>query len=287
MSRIFRDRDKAVKLCKLNADNSRFKAFKFFKDAYEFSYDNESQSATIGETKRNKAADGERLPFSQPKTRDFNELRSFIEKSQVTKFKDKVASNPRYLISSGDAPVAVQEAFRYNCLHVGAKCNQHEIVAYVLKTLHDVALYRALYVGDTHEQSVIRSQRLLDLYLNTPEKGVSDIQTGPWNLGVTVSLLQLDETPLHFACKYGSFEVTQLLINERLCSKTVKNRNGRTAYELIGTKMATPGDPTTVERLKSLFDGTLPLVLVNPNTHWQPCLDRLFLHRAVPRQRSL
>lgn len=143
-SRIFINALTAMKLCKQDPDYRRFKVFKNFKDAYSFSYeaeiesgkaptieqvkaslvslDNETWSpltdrtnngetsspATNGSKNPPTSLDVEKLPYSAPKKADVNQLRLLVEKDDFEQFTDRVASNPRYLISAGDAPVVVQ-----------------------------------------------------------------------------------------------------------------------------------------------------------------------------------
>jgi len=146
-SRIFINADTAMKLCKQDPEYRRFKVFKNFKDAYSFSYEAEiesgkaptieqvkaslaslnnvawsplndrskngdTKSPTINGTNNNNnppvSLDVEKLPYSAPKKADVNQLRLLVEKDDFEQFVDKISSNPRYLISAGDAPVVVQ-----------------------------------------------------------------------------------------------------------------------------------------------------------------------------------
>ena len=144
-NRIFINQENAMKLCKEDPENRRFKSFKSFHEAYTFSYEtseiesgqapslqqvqaelnlisplindcrpqNQGPSLTPVKANTPKAIavsnqDAERLPFSAPKKPEINELRSFIENNLFEQFRDKVIANPRFLISAGDAPVAVQ-----------------------------------------------------------------------------------------------------------------------------------------------------------------------------------
>ena len=43
---------------------------------------------------------------------------------------------------------------------------------------------------------------------------------------------QNGETPLHFTSKFGSVEVTEVLVNHPQCDKTLKNKYGQTAQEV-------------------------------------------------------
>lgn len=97
------------------------KVFTCFKDAYEFSYggwfepnsiteniyENCNDSSLLAST-RHVTQDAEKLPYPAPRKPEVNEMRSFIEKNFFEKFREKVIANPRFLISSGDAPVVYQ-----------------------------------------------------------------------------------------------------------------------------------------------------------------------------------
>jgi hypothetical protein len=147
-NRIFINRENAMKLCKEDPENRRFKPFINFQEAYKFSYEcSEIESGQAPSFEQVQASlsltatsngpssplppqaagsitpvkltntptnttsstqDAERLPFPAPKKPEVNELRSFIEKDKFEQFRDRVVANPRFLISAGDAPVAVQ-----------------------------------------------------------------------------------------------------------------------------------------------------------------------------------
>lgn len=132
--RIFINQENAMKLCKQEPDNRRFKMFKSFKEAYAFSYESSEiesgQVPTISQIQASITAslknsntlspslmqnesktptqDAEKLPFSGPKKIEINELRPFIEKNNLNAFRTRVLSNPRFLISAGDSPVIIQ-----------------------------------------------------------------------------------------------------------------------------------------------------------------------------------
>ena len=145
-SRIFINADTAKKLCKQDPEYRRFKVCKNFKEAYAFSYEAEIESGKAPSIEQVKASldsisnvmfspgqelqsqasnslctssnqianlDVEKLPYSAPRKPEVNELRLFVEKDNFEKFSDKLASNPRYLISAGDAPVVVQVSLVY------------------------------------------------------------------------------------------------------------------------------------------------------------------------------
>lgn len=135
-NRIFINKENAMKLCKQDPDNRRFKLFKNFQDAYAFSYEqSEIRSGEVPSEKQLKESlsfknskhnqnfwskeekkntqDAEKLPFSAPRKPEVNEMRLFIEKNNFEAFRDKLLSNPRFLITAGDAPVIYQVKFYF------------------------------------------------------------------------------------------------------------------------------------------------------------------------------
>lgn len=64
---------------------------------------------------------------------------------------------------------------RYNALHIAAKANQAQVANIVLDTIHDEEFTKLLYSNshDTDESRQRRISFLVDLYLNSPDKGVS------------------------------------------------------------------------------------------------------------------
>jgi hypothetical protein len=131
--RIFKNQENAIKFLKKDPENRRFKSFKSFEEAYAFSYEcneftqyssyqmktAESNNAIKAENSQNRGSssqDAEKLPFSAPKKPEMNELRSLIEKNIIETVREKVLSNPRFLISAGDTPTLVQ-VNKYTFLH--------------------------------------------------------------------------------------------------------------------------------------------------------------------------
>lgn len=72
---------------------------------------------------------------------------------------------------------------------------------------------KLLYGDDNQQNAEARTTILLDLYLNTPNKG-------------------LNETPLHFASKYGAADVVEVLVSYPQCDKTLKNKFQKTAEQV-------------------------------------------------------
>lgn len=102
-----------------------------------------------------------------------------------------------------------QEGSRYNALHVAAKARNAEICSLILQTVGNVAFIQLLYGGDDDAASCEdRARILVDLYLNTPDKA-------------------LNETPLHFAVKFGAPSVVDILVSYPQCDKHAKNKFGQ------------------------------------------------------------
>lgn len=83
----------------------------------------------------------------------------------------------------------------------------------VLNTITDINFINYLYGEDQHQDPVDRAKILLDLYLNTPDKG-------------------LNETPLHFASKFGAVRVVDILVSYPQCDRTLRNKYGHTAADV-------------------------------------------------------
>lgn len=105
-----------------------------------------------------------------------------------------------------------QEGSRYNALHVAAKSKNAAIADLILQTVGDPAFVRLLYGDDSLSVGILgtapeRSAVFLDLYLNTPDKG-------------------MNETPLHFASKFGAAQVVSTLVSYAECDREYMNKFG-------------------------------------------------------------
>ncbi|RXN18918.1 ankyrin repeat and LEM domain-containing 2 [Labeo rohita] len=144
--------------------------------------------------------------FKSPRTQDLTaKLRKTVERGDEETFRELVWGNPRYLIGSGDNPTIVQEGCRYNVLHVAAKENQAGMARLLLETLEDPEFMRLMYPDDQELMLQQRIRYIVDLYLNTPDKASN-------------------ETPLHFACKFGCPEVVDVLCSHPSIDKHCRNK---------------------------------------------------------------
>lgn len=106
---------------------------------------------------------------------------------------------------------------RSNALHVAASAGQVSMVRRVLAAVKDPGLMARMYPEETPEARAKRQEYLLDMFLNTPNKGHC-------------------ETPLHQASKFGHLEVVALLAELSSCDVTIRNRAGDTAAEVACTR---------------------------------------------------
>ena len=99
-----------------------------------------------------------------------NKFRKLIEDGRLEEFRQCVWSNPRYLVSAGDAPELLKPGTRYNALHVATRCNKVEFCKEILTIIESMEFWKKLYPDDTQEARMKRKRHIVDLYLNMPDK---------------------------------------------------------------------------------------------------------------------
>lgn len=67
-------------------------------------------------------------------------------------------------------------------------------------------------------------------------------------------VVKLNETPLHFACKFGAYEVARILMSYEICSKRPLNKKGERPEDVICGKIANHAKEL-YDSIRSLFDG--------------------------------
>ncbi|XP_036907712.1 ankyrin repeat and LEM domain-containing protein 2 isoform X3 [Sturnira hondurensis] len=238
---VYQDKKEALQAVKM-IKGSRFKAFSSREDAEKFargicdyvpspsktsSLLSHVKIASLSSNGGLKVTDGLRLSESEtvnrerpnsyknPRTQDLtSRLRKAVEQGDEDTFSSLVWSNPRYLIGSGDNPTIVQEGCRYNVMHVAARENQAPICQLTLETLENPEFMQLMYPDDSPDMLQNRICYILDLYLNTPDKGGYD-------------------TPLHFACKFGNADVVNVLSSHPLIDRRRVNKCGKTPEDVI------------------------------------------------------
>lgn len=109
-----------------------------------------------------------------------------------------------------------------------------------------------------------RAQILLDLYLNTPDKG-------------------LNETPLHFAVKYGYKDLVKLLVSYPQCQKNKKNKYGQLPSDIVCSRKG-KDDETLVKDISLLLEDQyyVPVLRAEDNI-LQPRIGEPFLPVSPPK----
>lgn len=118
----------------------------------------------------------------------------------------------------------MQEGCRYNALHIAAKSKNAIITEFILQTVGSPSFAKLLYGDESVSASNLgssaeRSAIFLDLYLNTPDKG-------------------MHETPLHFASKFGALQVVACLVSYSECDREPKNKFGQRPIDVSSSETA-------------------------------------------------
>lgn len=234
---IFENLVDAIEFCKKNKSASpRWKQVADTTEAETFSSHlftatvSDGSKDILTQMKNNRESIGWRMPKSQETVK----LRKTIETGTTKEVHAIISSNPRFLIGSGDTPTVLQEGCRYNAFHIAAKADRPDMLSLVVHTLRSKSFMKMMYPNDTDKATESRMAFLIDLYLNMPDK------------------TRTSETPLHFACKFGSVECVRLLLDQAECDRSVKNGEGLEAQEIICERAGK--QPALVRKIKSLFE---------------------------------
>ncbi|XP_052825280.1 ankyrin repeat and LEM domain-containing protein 2 isoform X2 [Octopus bimaculoides] len=192
--------------------DARFKSFQTLQEAEEFTKSNLASIADDSVAVK-LAGLNEKGNYRMPRTIELLKMRELIESGQYKNFKQLITCNPYFLVSSGDTPPLLHVGARYNAFHIAAKMNKPEIIKIILEVIQDPNFFCKLY-GINDDSICDRTERLIDYYLNTPDKGSC-------------------ETPLHFACKAGYKGVIEVLVNHPLTKINARNKFNKTPLDLI------------------------------------------------------
>ncbi|XP_076230807.1 ankyrin repeat and LEM domain-containing protein 2 isoform X1 [Calliopsis andreniformis] len=212
--RVYQDKTEALKVIK-EFKTGRLKSFKKRSEAEEYAKTGSEKSSYISNVIPTTApvVEEKSSNFKAPRLQELVCFKKLIQDGDLYAVKSTVWGNPRYLIGSGDTPAILHEGCRYNALHIAVRANRPDMCEFILNTVGNADFIKLLY-GNECKSYVDRAQIMLDLYLNTPDKG-------------------LNETPLHFAVKFGLKDVVRVLISYPCCIKTLPNKFKQLPIDII------------------------------------------------------
>ncbi|OAD62362.1 Ankyrin repeat and LEM domain-containing protein 2 [Eufriesea mexicana] len=256
--RVYQDKTEALKVIK-EFRTGRLKSFKKRLEAEEYAKTGFEEANYINNMSINTT-----VPAVEEKSNNFKVLRSqelvcfrkLIKDGDLYTVKTTVLGNPRYLIGSGDTPTILQEGCRYNALHIAVRADRPDMCELILNTVGNTDFIKLLY-GDECKSYVDRAQIMLDLYLNTPDKG-------------------LNETPLHFAVKFGLKDVVRVLVSYPCCIKTLPNKYKQLPIDIICSRSSQKDEELKKEIHLLLEDQYYVPVLRSDDKSLQPVIGEPF-----------
>ncbi|XP_015791049.1 ankyrin repeat and LEM domain-containing protein 2 [Tetranychus urticae] len=207
---------------------SRLRIFDRYEDALNCSLEGIDDLQLIPEPPKEKIAEN----FPTPSPPELCKLRKAIECGDFDLVYSLITENPKYVITSSDTPVILMEGPRFNGVHIACRCNQIEILEFILKTINNPDFIKKLYPNDSDAVTEETRKHLLDLYLNTPDKAALD-------------------TPLHFASKFAAADCVKLLLTYPGCDRERRNKFGETPYDVICSRKR---DSQAYEKIKEYFE---------------------------------
>ncbi|CAG4937917.1 unnamed protein product [Parnassius apollo] len=229
---VYKNKSEALELVR-RYKSARFKMFRSHQDAVSFAL--RGAEPTDAHDGNSNSLMGEKpYPFKAPSPQDMVALRKSIEAGLASTVRDRIWDNPRYLVSSGNSPAIMQEGSRYNALHIAAKAMNAEICNLILTTVGNPVFVQALYGMDADPESCKEfSSILVDRYLNTPDKA-------------------MNETPLHFAAKFGAEAVVDVLTSFPQCNRKASNKYGEKPEDIICNRTSN-ASPEVVRSIRSML----------------------------------
>ncbi|XP_053210704.1 ankyrin repeat and LEM domain-containing protein 2-like [Panonychus citri] len=224
---VLTDQSKAFTMLKQNK-GSRIRMFDNYEDAFNCSLEGISDPESNREPSKEKVA----ANFPTPSPPELSVLRRAIERGDLDSIRSQVSTNPKFLITTSDTPVILMEGPRYNAVHIASKFNQVEILDFILKTVNSPTFIKTLYPNDSDEITEATMKRLLDLYLNTPDKAALD-------------------TPLHFATKFAAVDCVKLLLSYPDCDRGRPNKFNQVPYDVICSRK---NDEKAKKQIKDHFE---------------------------------
>ena len=204
--------------------NVRFKVCKSKEEALEFSLQRFSNSTA------KPSLDADPSDYHTPKQQDLNQLKLAIERGDSVGVEQQIASNPKLLVTSSDVPTILQIRCHYNALHITALSDNATAAKTLLKHLNSEQLWDQLYPSDQLTVRNARRSNCLSSYLNTGDA-------------------LLGETPLHFACKFGSVRVASALITQAYIEVSKPNKEGDMPIDVVCSRKY----PERKRQIQNLF----------------------------------
>lgn len=167
---MFKDRESFLKVAK-GIKGSRFKCFNNLEEAVEFTKSRVQPTAEVQNGEKDSRG---QFPSLHP--RELTILRKAIEKGDENSLeiiKDKIWSNPSFLISVADSAVNLMAGPKYNAVHIACKADQGKALKLILETVSNIEFIKQMYPKDSVDLLHERMSVILDYYLNTPDKVVS------------------------------------------------------------------------------------------------------------------
>lgn len=252
---VFTNKSEVLQLVKQHK-KARFKAFNFYHEAADFAlngFENPNNNLQVDfstkQTESNALYGEKPSPFKGPKPQDLIAFRKAIEMGEIEAVEKIIWKNPRFLISSGDTPCILQEGSRYNALHVASKTKNAAIAELILNVISSQEFILLLYGEDNTQNTLDRANMFVDLYLNTPDKG-------------------FNETPLHFASKFGAADVVQILVSYPQCDRSLLNKYGQTAAMIACSRADSNISPNIRKKIEQLLADTyyVPVLRAEDNS---------------------
>ncbi|XP_068623068.1 ankyrin repeat and LEM domain-containing protein 2 homolog [Battus philenor] len=259
---VYKNKSEALELVR-RYKLARFKMFRNHQDAVSFALRG-AEPIDAHDGNANSVMGEKPYPFKAPSPQDMVSLRKAIEAGLAVTVHDRVWDNPRFLVSSGNTPAILQEGSRYNALHVAAKAMNAEICNLILTTVGNPAFVQTLYGMDADPESCKEfSAILVDRYLNTPDKA-------------------MNETPLHFAAKFGAEAVVDVLTAFPQCNMQATNKYGEQPKDIICNRASNA--PAEVARnIRSMLQERFYVpVLHSEDGSIEPTIGRPFTPAVPP-----
>jgi hypothetical protein len=232
-SLVYTDKSELMKVLK-EYKGARFKSFRSKDEALQFSTSNSNHSSKPQMVST--PVPGESCVYKTPISQQKVKLRKAIEAGNLDYILDCIRSNPTYLMTPSDTPTILHEGPRLNALHVAAKTGRVKSASIILDFIKG-DLIQLMYPEEEVGQNLLRQERILDLYINMPDKGAGD-------------------TPLHYASKFGMLEMVQLLMEQSQVNPELRNKNGERAGEVVCSR-ARVQDKEVEEKIGNLIKGLL------------------------------